>query len=270
MTLNAGVNRSGNADWTYQDADLITKASLGATYARNLIGADVAAGAGLAFAHNDNTAETAITDSLEAKGSVAAKLAPFTAEYAIRDTRDIETKAAISRESVLDLGFEYDLTSSIALSAGYKSYNLNDEDERTEAVSQAYTMKRAGIGAGFDLTPATRVTGSYDYNRIDYSEATPWTADSDEIEGVRTTAKAGLETTLTPATKVFGEVAMESGAVRLPEVDGRLTTGKLGLTHDLTDNASLELGKAGMFQGNDNPDIDYKVNRATASLSVSF
>ncbi len=64
---------------------------------------------------------------------------------------------------------------------------------------------------------------------------------------------------------------MESGAVRLPEVDGRLTTGKVGLAHDFTDNASLELGyEAGMFQGKDNPDTDYKVNRATASLSVSF
>lgn len=271
LTLNAGVKRSGNADWTYKDADLITKASLGATYARNLMGADVVAGAGLALAHNDNTVETAIADSLEANGSITAKLDPFSAEYAITDIRDIETKGAISRESVFDLGFEYDLTSSISLSAGYKSYNLNDEDDRTAEVSQAYTMKRAGIGAGFDLTPATRVTGSYDYNRVDYNNATPWTVDSDEIEGVRTTAKAGLETTLTPATRVFGEVAMESGAVRLPEVDGRLTTGKVGLAHDFTDNASLELGyEAGMFQGKDNPDTDYKVNRATASLSVSF
>ncbi len=271
LTMNAGLKRSGNADWTYEDADLITKASLGAKYARNLMGADVVAGAGLALVHNDNTAANAIADSLEAKGSVMAKLEPITAEYEITDIRDIETKAAISRESVLDLGFEYDLTSSIALSAGYKSYNLKDEDERTAAVSEAYSVKRAGIGAGFNLTPVTKVTGSYDYNRVDYSDATPWTEDSAEIEGVRTTAKAGLEMTLTPATCVFGEVGMESGAVRLPEVDGRLTTGKVGLAHSFTDNAGLELGyEIGMFQGKDNPEQDYKVNRATASLSVSF
>jgi hypothetical protein len=271
LTMNAGLKRSGNADWTYEDADLLTKASLGATYARDLMGADVVAGAGLALVHNDNTAANAIADSLEAKGSVMAKLEPITAEYEITDIRDIETKAAVSRESVLDLGFEYDLTSSIALSAGYKSYNLKDEDERTEAASEAYSVKRAGIGAGFNLTPVTKVTGSYDYNRVDYSDATPWTEDSAEIEGVRTTAKAGLEMTLTPATKVFGEVGMEAGAVRLPEVDGRLTTGKVGLAHSFTDNAGLELGyEIGMFQGKDNPEQDYKVNRATASLSVSF
>lgn len=270
LTMNAGVKKSGNANWT-KDADLITKTSLGATYARNLMGADVTAIGGLALLHNDNTAENAIANSLEANGSVLAEFAPFTAEYAITDTRDIETKAAISRKNVLDLGFEYDLTPSVALSAGYKSYNFRDEDARTDAESQAYTMKRAGIGVGFDLTPITKVTGSYDYNRVDYSDTTPWTEDSDEIEGVRTTAKAGLEMALTPATKVFGEVGLASGAVRLPEVDGRLTTGKVGLAHDFTDNAKLELGyEARMFQGNDNPDTDYRVNRATASLSVSF
>ncbi len=269
LTMNAGLKKSGNAEWTYEDADLITRASLGAKYARNLMGADVVAGAGLALVHNDNTDADAIADSLEAKGSVAATLRPITAEYAITDIRDIETKASVSRESVLDLGFAYDLTSNIALSAGYKSYNLKDEDERTAAESEAYSVKRAGIGVGFDLTPITKVTGSYDYNRVDYT--TPWTEDSAEIEGIRTTAKAGLEMTLTPATRVFGEVGMESGAVRLPEVDGRLTTGKVGLAHSFTDNADLELGyEIGMFQGKDNPEPDYKVNRATASLSVSF
>ena len=271
LTVNAGLKRSGNANWTYDNQDLITKTSLGATYARNLMGADVVAGAGLALSHNDNNAANVIVNSLEANGSVLAEFAPFTAEYAITDIRDVETKAAISRENVLDLGFEYDLTSNIALSAGYKSYNLKDEDERTAAVSEAYTMKRAGIGAGFDLTPITRATGSYDYKRVDYSDATPWTEDSDEIEGVRTTAKAGLEMTLSPATKVFGEVGIESGAVSLPMVDGRLTTGKVGIAHEFTDNAGLELGyEARMFQANDNPDDDYRVNRATASLSVSF
>ena len=63
---------------------------------------DRVAGAGLALVHNDNTAANAIADSLEAKGSVMAKLQPITAEYEITDIRDIETKAAISRESVLD------------------------------------------------------------------------------------------------------------------------------------------------------------------------
>ncbi len=271
LTMNAAIKKSGNADWTYDNQDLVTKTSVGATYARNLMGADVVARAGLALSHNDNNAANIIVNSLETNGSMVAKYAPFTAEYAITDTRDIETKAAVSRESVLDLGFEYDLTSNIALSAGYKSYNLKDEDERTDATSQAYTTKKAGIGAGFNLTPVTRVTGSYDYSRVDYSDTTPWTEDSDETEGVKTTAKAGLEMTLSPATKVLGEVGIESGAVSLPNVDGRLTTGKVGVTHDFTDNARLELGyEAYMFQDNDNPDGDYRANRATASLSVSF
>lgn len=271
LTLNGGLKRSGNAEWTREDADLITKTSIGATYARNLMGADVEVGAGLALVHNDNTAENTITDSLEAKGRVMAEFQPITAEFEITDTRDIETKAVISRESVLDLGFEYDLTSNIAVSAGYKAYNLKDEDERTAAVSEAYSVKRAGVSTEFNLTPITKLTGSYDYNRVDYSDSTPWTEDSSEIEGVRTSAKAGLEVSFTPETSVFGEVGIESGAVRLPEVEGRLTAGKVGLAHSFTENAGLELGyEIGVFRSQDNPEQDYNVNRATASLQVSF
>jgi opacity protein-like surface antigen len=200
-----------------------------------------------------------------------AEFQPITAEFEITDTRDIETKAAISRESVLDLGFEYDLTSNIAVSAGYKAYNLKDEDERTAAVSEAYSVKRAGVSTEFNLTPITKLTGSYDYNRVDYSDSTPWTEDSSEIEGIRISAKAGLEVSLTPETSVFGEVGIESGTVRLPEVEGRLTTGKVGLAHSFTENAGLELGyEIGVFRSQDNPEQDYNVNRATASLQVSF
>ena len=274
LVVSAGLEKTGNAKWSFDNEDLITKGSVGATYSTGFAGADIVADGGLSLAHNHNTSETAIADSFEMSGSVFAVYSPFTASYAITDTRDTATRAVVSKKNVLDLGFEYDITPNIALSAGYKSHNFSVEDERLDEVSQAYTVKRVGIDTGFDLTPITKVTGSYGYRRVDYSSTTPWTEDSDETEGVRITAKAGLEMALSPATKIFGEAGIESGSLSpagLPVVDGRLTGGKVGLTHDFTENAGLELGyEMGVFRGTTDPDTDYRVNRATACLTVGF
>ncbi len=271
LALTAGYEKTGNADWTFDGADLVATRSLGAAYSRKLLGADVVAGVNLALAHNDNTAPDTVADSLKVARSISAKHAPLSVEYAVTDTRDVDSKAAISRESVLDLGFSHSLTPDIALRGGYKSYKMNDDDDRTAAVNENYTVKTAGVDLGFGLTTVTKLTGSWEYRRVDYSDATPWTADSSEIEGVKTTAKAGVESQVTPSTKLTGEVKVASGAVKDPGVDGRMLTGEIGLAHHIADNTDLELGyKTMSFNAKDNPAQDYTSNVATASLVVKF
>ncbi|MDI7248237.1 MAG: S-layer homology domain-containing protein [Bacillota bacterium] len=277
LTLTGGYEKTGNANWAPEGGeegkDVVATKSIGAEFARNLLGADVVAGVNLALAHRDSAKENPIVNSLKIGRSISAKYAPLSVEYAVTDTRDVDAKAAVSRERVLDLGFAHDLTPEIALRGGYKSYKMNAEDPRSTAVDEEYTVKTAGVDLGFSLTTATKLTGSWEYRRVDYSDTTPWDglAKPAEIEGAKTAAKAGIESQITPNTKVTGEVGITSGAVKDPGVDGRMLTGEIGLAHHIAENTDLELGyKAMSYSAKDDPGDDYRSNVATASLVVKF
>ncbi|MGE5572233.1 MAG: S-layer homology domain-containing protein [Bacteroidota bacterium] len=277
LTLTGGYEKTGNANWTPEGGeegkDVVATKSVGAEFARNLLGADVVAGVNLALAHRDSVKENPIVNSLEIGRSISAKYAPLSVEYAVTDVRDADAKTLVSRERVLDLGFAHDLTPEIALRGGYKSYKMNAEDPRSTAVDEEYTVKTAGVDLGFSLTTVTKLTGSWEYRRVDYSDATPWDglANPAEIEGAKTAAKAGIESQITPNTKVTGEVGITSGAVKDPGVDGRMLTGEIGLAHHIAENTDLELGyKAMAYSAKDDPGNDYRANVATASLVVKF
>jgi hypothetical protein len=275
LTLKGGYEKTGNADWVPEAGengrDVVATKAVGAEFARNLLGADVVAGANLAFTHRDSAQENPIIDSLEINRSISAKYAPLSVEYAATDVRDTGANAPVSSERVLDLDFSHNLAPQIAVRAGYKSYRMDAQDPRSAEVDEDYSVKTAGVDLGFNLTTVTKVTGSWEYKRVDYSEATPWTEDSAEVAGVKTTAKAGVESQLTPNTKLTGEVGLASGAVQDPGVDGRLLTGEVGLAHHIAQNTDLELGyKVASYTAKDDPAQNFRSNAATASLVVRF
>lgn len=275
LTLTGGYEKTGNANWVPEAGedgkDVVATKSVGASFARNLLGADVVADVNLALAHRDSVKANPIVNSLEIGRSISAKYAPLSVEYAVTDVRDADAKTLVSKERVLDLGFAHNLTPEIALRGGYKSYKMDVEHSRSTAVDEEYTVKTAGVDLGFNLTTVTKLTGSWEYRRVDYSDATPWTEDSAEIEGVKTTAKAGIESQITPNTKLTGQVGITSGAVNDPGVDGRMLTGEIGLAHHIAENTDLELGyKTMSYSAKDDPGKDYRSNVATASLVVKF
>jgi len=275
LTLTGGYDKTGNANWVPEAGedgkDVVATQSVGAKFERNLLGADVAAGVDVALAHRDSAKPNPIINSLEIARSISATYAPLSVEYSVTDVRDFDAKTPVSKETVLDLGFAHNLTPAIALRGGYKSYNMDVQDARSTAVPEAYTVKTAGVDLGFDVTTVTKLTGSWEYKRVDYSDATPWTEDSTEIEGVKTTAKAGIESQVTPNTKLTGEVSMAAGSVKDPGVDGRMLAGEIGLAHHIAENTDLQLGyKAVSYTANDDPGNSYRSNVATASLVVKF
>ncbi|MDI7247133.1 MAG: S-layer homology domain-containing protein [Bacillota bacterium] len=205
------------------------------------------------------------------------EVVPITAEYTVTSAGIKESGGAAEpyyTKSVFDLNVDYGLTDNLKLTGGYKWTRMEDkldveyDNADYGVVDYNNSVFKAGAEANFQLTEATKATGSYNYE-IKKNLA----ADTDVYK--KSILKTGLSSQLTAKASIDAKAefyALMNSAEAVYSPLNNLIA-ELNYTYNITTNTTLKLGykvvKSDKTEGDDSL-VDYTARIISGSLKVTF
>ncbi|MGE5572234.1 MAG: S-layer homology domain-containing protein [Bacteroidota bacterium] len=205
------------------------------------------------------------------------EVVPITAEYTVASAGIKDSGGAAEpyyTKSVFDLNVDYGLTDNLKLTGGYKWTRMEDkldaqyDNEDYGVLDYNNSVFKAGAEANFQLTEATKATGSYNYE-IKKNLA----ADTDVYK--KSILKTGLSSQLTAKASIDAKAefyALMNSAEAVYSPLNNLIA-ELNYTYNITTNTTLKLGykvvKSDKTEGDDSL-VDYTARIISGSLKVTF
>ncbi|MGE5584690.1 MAG: S-layer homology domain-containing protein [Bacillota bacterium] len=205
------------------------------------------------------------------------EVVPITAEYTVASAGIKESGGAAEpyyTKSVFDLNVDYGLTDNLKLTGGYKWTRMEDkldaeyDNDDYGVLDYNNSVFKAGAEANFQLTEATKATGSYNYE-IKKNLA----ADTDVYK--KSILKTGLSSQLTAKASIDAKAefyALMNSAEAVYSPLNNLIA-ELNYTYNITTNTTLKLGykvvKSDKTEGDDSL-VDYTARIISGSLKVTF